>query len=135
MLPVICASDSFVNHILGSLKSNMLSDGYVRTLVAVKLLKQGSSNIEEESFKNEIELMIAADLRHPNVVRLLGVSIEMSPMMIVLEYMNHGLLFFFPPRALRDEHVHLVRVFSGRRARFYSSLRLGIFRPGVPRCM
>ncbi|XP_066912509.1 discoidin domain-containing receptor 2-like isoform X2 [Clytia hemisphaerica] len=54
--------------------------------VAVKVLKSDDAMIEEEFLK---EVTVMAELKHENVVRLLGVC-EDKPMIMVCEYMENG---------------------------------------------
>jgi receptor tyrosine kinase-like orphan receptor 1 len=51
--------------------------GGVTALVAVKTLKPGANSQTREDFQRESELM--ADLRHPNIVCLIGVVTKDEP--------------------------------------------------------
>eukprot|EP00911_Craspedida_sp_UC1_P002415 UC1_evm3s1801 len=57
-------------------------------LRAVKLLRDGASSGDRTEFLREAETML--DLDHPNLVSLVGVSVQQRPWMVVLEYMEYG---------------------------------------------
>lgn len=67
--------------------------GGVTTLVAVKTLKPGANQQTRGDFHRESELM--ADLRHPNIVCLLGVVMKDDPQCLIFEYMPQGDLHEF----------------------------------------
>ncbi|KAK6989783.1 tyrosine-protein kinase transmembrane receptor ROR1-like isoform X1, partial [Biomphalaria glabrata] len=56
--------------------------------VAVKTLKENALPKVQNDFRREIDLM--AELRHPNIVCLLGVSMKKEPMCMLFEYMALG---------------------------------------------
>lgn len=56
--------------------------------VAVKTLKENAAPKVKQDFRREVELM--TDLKHPNIVCLLGVCIKDEPMCMLFEYMAHG---------------------------------------------
>ena len=58
------------------------------TLVAVKTLKIGANQATRGDFQRDSELM--ADLRHPNIVCLLGVVLKDEPQCLIFEYMPQG---------------------------------------------
>ena len=60
----------------------------VATLVAVKMLKDEVSEEMQHDFEREACLM--TELRHPNIVQLLGVCVVGKPMCLLFEFMNHG---------------------------------------------
>ena len=62
--------------------------GGVTSLVAVKTLKPGAAQQSRQDFQRESEMM--ADLRHPNIVCLLGVVTKDEPMCLIFEWMPHG---------------------------------------------
>jgi len=62
-------------------------------LVAIKTLKPGANQKTRQDFVRESELM--TDLRHPNIVCLLGVCLQEEPQCMVFEHMSHGDLHEF----------------------------------------
>lgn len=58
-----------------------------KTLVAVKSLKTTNSSAEQD-FLREINVM--AQLKHQNVVRVIGASTRESPVLCITEYMENG---------------------------------------------
>ena len=62
--------------------------GGMTTLVAVKTLKPGANQHTRQDFQRDSELM--ADLRHPNIVCLLGVVLKDEPQCLIFEYMPQG---------------------------------------------
>ena len=62
--------------------------GGVTSLVAVKTLKPGATQQTRTDFQRESEMM--ADLRHPNIVCLLGVVSKDEPACLIFEWMPHG---------------------------------------------
>ena len=62
--------------------------GGVTSMVAVKTLKPGANQQTRQDFQRESEMM--ADLRHPNIVCLLGVVSKDEPMCLIFEWMPHG---------------------------------------------
>ena len=67
--------------------------GGVTTLVAVKTLKPGANQQTRQDFHRESELMV--DLRHPNIVCLLGVVLKDDPKCLIFEFMPRGDLHEF----------------------------------------
>lgn len=67
--------------------------GGCTTLVAIKTLKPGANQKTRTDFVRESELM--TDLRHPNIVCLIGVSMSEEPHCMVFEHMAHGDLHEF----------------------------------------
>ncbi|XP_031780573.1 tyrosine-protein kinase transmembrane receptor Ror isoform X3 [Nasonia vitripennis] len=61
--------------------------------VAVKTLKENASPKTQSDFKREVDLM--TDLRHPNIICLLGVILNGEPMCMLFEYMTQGDLHEF----------------------------------------
>lgn len=55
-------------------------------LVAIKALKENATPKTQADFKREVELM--TDLRHPNIVCLLGVVMKGEPLCMLFEYMT-----------------------------------------------
>ena len=62
-------------------------------MVAIKTLKPGANQKTKTDFQREAELM--TDLRHPNIVCLLGVSFTDDPQCMLFEHMTHGDLHEF----------------------------------------
>ena len=62
-------------------------------LVAIKTLKPGANQKTRNDFQREADLM--TDLRHPNIVCLLGVSFSDDPQCMLFEHMAHGDLHEF----------------------------------------
>lgn len=58
------------------------------TKVAIKTLKENSSPKVQTDFRREIDLM--SEMRHPNIVCLLGVCTRQEPMSMLFEYMVQG---------------------------------------------
>eukprot|EP00043_Microstomoeca_roanoka_P019180 m.212758 g.212758 ORF g.212758 m.212758 type:complete len:1003 (-) comp16950_c2_seq1:283-3291(-) len=55
---------------------------------AVKLLRPGASELDQEDFLAEALTMSKLD--HPNLVSLVGVSVDHMPWLVVLEFMRYG---------------------------------------------
>lgn len=73
-------------------KGELLLDG-MPCSVAVKTLKENATSKTQQDFRREVDLM--SDLRHPNIVCLLGVVLRGEPLCMLFEYMAHvGLKFF-----------------------------------------
>ena len=62
--------------------------GGMTSLVAVKTLKPGANSATRSDFQRESEMM--ADLRHPNIVCLLGVVTKDEPQCLIFEWMPQG---------------------------------------------
>ena len=56
--------------------------------VAIKTLKENAAPKMAIDFRREVELM--TDLKHPNIVCLLGVCMKEEPMCMLFEFMTHG---------------------------------------------
>ena len=61
--------------------------------VAVKTLKENATPKTQNDFKREVDLM--TDLKHPNIICLLGVVFNGEPMCMLFEYMTQGDLHEF----------------------------------------
>lgn len=57
-------------------------------LVAVKMLRPCSSDSTREEFRREVQVL--AKINDPNIVRVLGASLEAEPIFVVVEYMISG---------------------------------------------
>eukprot|EP00730_Choanoeca_flexa_P000023 TRINITY_DN10008_c0_g1_i1.p1 TRINITY_DN10008_c0_g1~~TRINITY_DN10008_c0_g1_i1.p1 ORF type:complete len:1147 (+),score=361.22 TRINITY_DN10008_c0_g1_i1:385-3441(+) len=55
---------------------------------AVKLLRKSSKQDHTAAFLSEAQVM--AELRHPNLVNIVGVAVERKPWLCVLEFMQYG---------------------------------------------
>lgn len=75
----------------GELQTGNKSDEIL--YVAVKTLKENASPKTQSDFKREVDLM--TDLRHPNIICLLGVILNGEPMCMLFEYMTQGDLHEF----------------------------------------
>lgn len=64
-----------------------------KIFVAVKALKENASAKTQSDFKREIELI--SDLRHDNIVCILGVVLKEEPLCMLFEYMTQGDLHEF----------------------------------------
>lgn len=64
-----------------------------RIFVAVKALKENASAKTQADFRREIELI--SDLKHDNIVCILGVVLKEEPLCMLFEYMTHGDLHEF----------------------------------------
>eukprot|EP00053_Salpingoeca_punica_P015438 m.142385 g.142385 ORF g.142385 m.142385 type:complete len:679 (+) comp16710_c0_seq1:333-2369(+) len=56
--------------------------------VAVKLLRAGSKQEDQNLFRMEAEIML--QLQHPNLLSIMGVCVEKQPWLVVLELMQYG---------------------------------------------
>jgi len=72
----------------GTLKTK---DG--KNVVAVKVLRPGSSEKNQKDFLSEASIM--GQFHHPNVIRLIGVVTQSRPMMIITEFLESGSLDHF----------------------------------------
>ena len=61
--------------------------------VAIKTLKPGANHKTKTDFQREADLM--TDLRHPNIVCLVGVCFSDDPQCMLFEHMLHGDLHEF----------------------------------------
>ncbi|CAL4076166.1 unnamed protein product, partial [Meganyctiphanes norvegica] len=62
-------------------------------MVAIKTLKENATEKTRQDFHREVELM--TDLRHPNIVCLIGVVMKEEPMCLLFEHMSQGDLHEF----------------------------------------
>lgn len=72
----------FKGEVLGLYGDNMISK------VAIKTLKENSAPKVKNDFRREVDLM--SELRHGNIVCLLGVCMKQEPMCMLFEYMPLG---------------------------------------------
>ena len=54
--------------------------------VAIKTLKENATPKTRQDFHREVDLM--TDLRHPNIVCLMGVVLKEEPMCMIFEHMS-----------------------------------------------
>ncbi|XP_063927006.1 tyrosine-protein kinase transmembrane receptor Ror-like [Zophobas morio] len=64
-----------------------------KVIVAVKSLKENASAKTQADFQREIELI--SELKHPNIICLLGVVVKQEPMCMLFEFMSEGDLHEF----------------------------------------
>lgn len=64
-----------------------------KIFVAVKALKENASLKTQQDFRREIELI--SDLKHDNIVCILGVVLNKEPYCMLFEYMSNGDLHEF----------------------------------------
>ena len=62
--------------------------GVEKSMVAIKVLKEGASMQVKREFFREATLMHTFD--HPNIVKLLGVCIDQEPLCMIFEFMKLG---------------------------------------------
>lgn len=65
-----------------------------RTIVAVKSLKENASAKTQADFQREIDLI--SELRHPNIICLLGVVVKQEPMCMLFEFMSEVSQTYLP---------------------------------------
>ncbi|KAK6618580.1 hypothetical protein RUM43_012971 [Polyplax serrata] len=78
--------------------------------VAIKTLKENATLKTQQDFRREVELM--SELRHPNIVCLLGVVKRQQPYAMLFEYMTQGdlheYLMLHSPRSADDNGGHIL---------------------------
>ncbi|XP_037928086.1 tyrosine-protein kinase transmembrane receptor Ror [Teleopsis dalmanni] len=74
-------------------KGQLMQTSGERIFVAVKALKENASFKTQQDFKREIELI--SDLKHDNIVCILGVVLNKEPYCMLFEYMSNGDLHEF----------------------------------------
>jgi receptor tyrosine kinase-like orphan receptor 1 len=74
-------------------KGELFQKNGERVIVAVKALKENASPKTQQDFRREIELI--SDLKHNNIVCILGVILREEPLCMLFEYMSHGDLHEF----------------------------------------
>ena len=75
------------------------------TTVAVKALKRDYADESFGDFEREAELLNG--MRHRNIVTFYGVSIDETPLMMILEYMENGDLNQFLRSVARFERAYI----------------------------
>lgn len=84
--------------VLGEGEFGRVVKGYARdiggklglTTVAVKMLKNGANSVELMALLSEFQLL--QEVRHPNVIKLLGACTQHDAPLIIIEYALHGSL-------------------------------------------
>jgi len=76
-------SDAIQSH-RGFVSDHLMSPGGV-VPIAIKTLKSNASLKTQQDFRREVELM--SELRHPNIVCLLGIVTRDQPQCMLFEYM------------------------------------------------
>lgn len=74
-------------------KGELFNKNGDKLFVAVKALKENASPKTQQDFRREIELI--SDLKHNNIVCILGVVLKEEPLCMLFEYMSHGDLHEF----------------------------------------
>uniref|UniRef100_UPI00358E65E3 tyrosine-protein kinase ABL1-like isoform X3 n=1 Tax=Myxine glutinosa TaxID=7769 RepID=UPI00358E65E3 len=95
---------------LGGGQYGEVYEGYWRRynfVVAVKTLKEDTMEVEE--FLKEASVM--KEIKHPNLVQLLGVCTREPPFYIVTEFMTHGNLLDYLRDCNRDEVTAVVLLY------------------------
>ena len=69
-------------------KARNILPGRHSTLVATKVLKEGSNSDAKKDFIHEAK--VVNQFNHPNILKLLGVCFDSEPFYIIFEYMNLG---------------------------------------------
>ena len=67
--------------------------GGCATIIAIKTLRSGATTKIKQDFQREIEM--CTELRHPNIVCLLGIQIKEDPQCMLFEYLSQGDLHEF----------------------------------------
>lgn len=75
------------------------------TEVAVKMLKNCASNVEQQALWSEFNLL--KDVQHPNVIRLLGACTQNGPTFIIVEYCQHGSLLSYLRNSRLEENGYV----------------------------
>ena len=78
---------------------------YLKSQVAIKLLKAQSDNSNFEVFLKEARMI--ASLEHPHIIRVLDFGIEESTPFLVMDYAPHGTLrhFYRPGTQISPQNI------------------------------
>lgn len=68
-------------------KARGINEGEIEVLVAVKELAAENEEARQ-AFDQELDMLM--QLKHPNVIKLLGVSMKEFPLLMITEYSEHG---------------------------------------------
>lgn len=77
----------------GKVYRGLMGAGSNGSLVAIKTLRPGATTKTKQDFQREMEMF--TELRHPNIVCLLGVVLKDDPQCMVFEYLSQGDLHEF----------------------------------------
>ncbi|CAG2225130.1 RET [Mytilus edulis] len=75
------------------------------TEVAVKMLKNCASGVEQQALWSEFNLL--KDVQHPNVIRLLGACTQNGPTYLIVEYCEHGSLLSYLRNSRLEENGYV----------------------------
>ncbi|XP_059622475.1 tyrosine-protein kinase transmembrane receptor Ror [Phlebotomus argentipes] len=89
-------------------KGELTQSNGEKIFVAVKALKENASAKTQGDFKREIELI--SDLKHDNIVCILGVVLKEEPLCMLFEYMTQGDLHEFLIANSPNEGKNLTQV-------------------------
>lgn len=76
----------YINICLGKVYKGELKTKAGKIFVAVKALKENASPKTQADFQREIDLI--SELRHPNIICLLGIIVKQEPMCMLFEFMS-----------------------------------------------
>lgn len=81
-------------------KARGINEGDVEVMVAVKQLASGNEAARKD-FDQELDML--TQLKHPNVIKLLGVCIKDFPLLMITEYSEHvSEMSSYLPRCFRN---------------------------------
>jgi hypothetical protein len=87
--PVMVIGAGQFGEVWKGMQAVKMADGsVVKKPRAIKLLKGGASVTDRDEFVREAETML--DFDHDNVIRIIGVAVQQSPWLSVLEFMCYG---------------------------------------------
>lgn len=89
----VCFIEELGEGAFGKVYKGELKTKSGKVFVAVKSLKENASAKTLADFQREIELI--SELKHPNIICLLGVVVKQEPMCMLFEFMSEGDLHEF----------------------------------------